>query len=213
MESSLCDVANADLKIIETLLWADGRLHRLDRHLVRAAETCAQLGFGFDPAKAEAALRHAATGQRMRMCLTIDRAGEVEATATRIAQNADETIWRLRLSEQRLNPDDPWLRMKTSNRRRYDAARAALPDDVDEAIFANDRDELCEGAITNIFLDLGESLLTPSLSSGLLPGVLRAEMLATATCKEEVIPLAALDQARAIWVGNSLRGLIRAEMA
>ena len=36
-------------------------------------------------------------------------------------------VWTVRLAEERLDPDDPWLRVKTSVRGRYDRARAALP--------------------------------------------------------------------------------------
>ncbi|MGB8622576.1 MAG: aminotransferase class IV, partial [Paracoccaceae bacterium] len=106
-----------------------------------------------------------------------------------------------------------WLGVKTTRRALYDAARAALPDGLDELLYLNQRGEVCEGTITNIFFETGQGLLTPPLSCGLLPGVLRAELLAQGRAREAVLRPADLGTARAVFVGNSLRGLIRAEIA
>jgi 4-amino-4-deoxychorismate lyase len=86
-----------------------------------------------------------------------------------------------------------------------------LPDGVDEYIFLNENDEVCEGTITNIFADLGTGLVTPPTSCGLLPGILRGELL-QGNVRAEIIPFARLKTAKQIFVGNSLRGLIPANL-
>src|SRR3546814_9833273 len=49
-------------------------------------------------------------------------------------------------------------------------------EDADEVLLLNERGEVCEGTITNLFVEAETGqFLTPALSSGLLPGVLRAE--------------------------------------
>jgi branched-subunit amino acid aminotransferase/4-amino-4-deoxychorismate lyase len=58
----------------------------------------------------------------------------------------------------------------------------------------------------------GGSLVTPPLASGLLPGILREELLETGQCSEAVLRLSDLRDAR-VRVGNSLRGLLAAEWA
>ncbi len=78
-------------------------------------------------------------------------------------------------------------------------------------IFLNERDEVCEGTITNVFFDLGDGLCTPPLTCGCLPGVLRADMLATGQAREAVLTAADLPRAQ-LRVGNSLRGLIAATL-
>jgi para-aminobenzoate synthetase/4-amino-4-deoxychorismate lyase len=50
-------------------------------------------------------------------------------------------------------------------------------------------------------------LLTPPLEAGLLPGVLRAELIAEGKAREAPLTPDALDGE--VWLGNSLRGLIR----
>jgi para-aminobenzoate synthetase/4-amino-4-deoxychorismate lyase len=102
---------------------------------------------------------------------------------------------------------------KTTNRAFYDEPRqhahAALS--VDEVVFLNERGELTEGSITNLFVQRDGTLLTPPLSSGLLPGTLRAELLATGKASEQLLTLDDLERSDAIWLGNSVRGLMRAE--
>ena len=57
-------------------------------------------------------------------------------------------------------------------------------DEADEAILLNQRGEVCEGTITNIFIDIGEPVLvTPALASGLLPGVLGGSLLDQVTAR------------------------------
>lgn len=107
----------------------------------------------------------------------------------------------------RLDSDDPWLRIKSSHRPIYEGARAALRDGCDEAILLNQRGEVCEGSITSLFLRRGDVMLTPPLHCGLLPGVLRASLLATGAASEQVLMPDDLSQGD-LFCGNALRGLI-----
>ena len=125
----------------------------------------------------------------------------LSAAATALPESP--AIWRLGLAAARLRSDNPWLRLKSSNRAVYDAARAALPPGLEEVIFLNERGEVCDGSITTVFFDRGQGMRTPPLSSGLLPGVLRASL----DVREEVLRPQDLPQVR-LWVGNALRGLI-----
>jgi para-aminobenzoate synthetase/4-amino-4-deoxychorismate lyase len=51
-------------------------------------------------------------------------------------------------------------------------------------------------------------LLTPPLPAGLLPGVLRAELIATGRAVERVLTPEDLTSAKTAYLGNSVRGLI-----
>jgi para-aminobenzoate synthetase/4-amino-4-deoxychorismate lyase len=83
----------------------------------------------------------------------------------------------------------------------------------DEVIFLNKRGELTEGTRTTLFLELDGRLFTPALTCGLLPGTLREELLdlPRAAASEAIITPADLERADRIYLGNSVRGLIRAE--
>ena len=60
-----------------------------------------------------------------------------------------------------------------------------------EAIFANTRGELCEGTGSNIFVVLGDEIITPPLSSGALAGITRELVLQW--CREDGIPIREAD--------------------
>ena len=200
----------SDLRVIETMGWDGSRLLRLDRHMARLQRTCAELGFGFDLSEVLAALNPVAGGPK-RLRLSIGHDGSPEVTSAAIAPNP--ALWRVAISDQRLDPADKWLRLKTTKRALYDASRANLPAGVDEIIFCNTRGELCEGTISNLFVDFGGGLLTPALSCGLLPGILREEMLENGECREAVLIQSDLGFAKRMFAGNSLRGLIPLQLA
>lgn len=207
MESALRIGPEPGLTLIETLGWDGQTLARLPAHLARMGRSAKALGWDFGPARAEAALRAAAPETPARMRLTFDGRNYHTAAAALPPTRAE---WRLTVAPQRLDPLDPWLAHKTSHRALYDSTRAALPDGVEEVIFLNTRDEVCEGTITNLFFDRGQGLCTPPLACGLLPGILRAEMIAHG-CREQVLLADDLPHVR-LWVGNALRGLIPAQL-
>jgi 4-amino-4-deoxychorismate lyase len=166
------------------------------------ARGAAALGWGFDPAGFDAAVDVDPAGG-LRLRLTLDAAGRFDITQADLPESRSQ--WRLALAGARLLSTDPWLTVKSTNRAAYDSARAALPEGIDEVVFVNERSELCDGSITTLFFDRGQGMRTPPLSSGLLPGVLRAEL----GCPEEVLLAQDLPHVR-LWVGNALRGLIGA---
>ena len=56
----------------------------------------------------------------------------------------------------------------------------------------------------------GDALLTPPLSAGILDGCLRRELLDQGKCREAVLTPERSGERRDVFLGNSLRGLIRA---
>ncbi|MDO5646476.1 MAG: aminotransferase class IV [Paracoccus sp. (in: a-proteobacteria)] len=184
-----------------------GRVALWPRHLARLERGCAAVGFPLDAGRV-AAVMDALPGGVLRARLAVDRGGQVALTHAALPDNPPE--WRVMVADQRLRSDDPWLRIKTTHRPAYDAARASLPDGVDEAVLLNEHGQICEGSITNVFVPDGDRLLTPPLSCGVLPGVLRAELLATGRAVETVLTPG--DLAGRFFCGNALRGLIPARL-
>jgi len=201
VESALRQGAgDPDLRLIETMLWDGTGFPRLVLHLARLRRSAGLLGW---PCDGVGEALSAVTGAPARVRLTLDAGGTCVVTMAALPPAA--ALWRIGLAPGGLDSGDPWLLVKSTRRGAYDAARAGLPAGCDEVIFANERDEVCDGTITTVFFDRGEGMRTPPLSSGLLPGVLRAEL----ACPEEVLPAADLPRVR-LWVGNALRGLIPA---
>ncbi|OED48231.1 4-amino-4-deoxychorismate lyase [Rhodobacteraceae bacterium (ex Bugula neritina AB1)] len=212
MESPVrpCDAIQNDpaFRLIETLGWHPGEGFRHQaHHLNRMGRSAAVFGIAFDTAQAQALLTGATGALPLRCRLTLDAQGQLALTTSPLGNSPSE--WRLGIAETRLQADDIWLRHKSTRRARYDAARADLPEGVDELLFLNQSGEVCEGTITNLFVTQADGrVVTPPLSCGLLPGILRQVKLERRECREAVLDLQDLKDAKAIHMGNSLRGLI-----
>ena len=77
--------------------------------------------------------------------------------------------------------NSPLARIKTIHRLEYLMAREeALKKGADDALILDDRNQVAECSSSNIFLFLGDVLVTPSLDSPILPGVTREVALEAA---------------------------------
>ncbi len=198
------------LTVFETMrAEPDGRIVLWPLHLDRLRAGCAAVGFLFEEAQVLETLAGLPQGQALRARLAIDAAGQVAVTHHPLPPNPDS--WGVVVSDLRLNSGDPWLRIKTSHRTVYDRARAGLSAGVDEAILLNERGEVCEGTITSLFLRRGDRLLTPPLSCGLLPGVLRRSLIEAGRAEEARLMPDDLHDGE-IFMGNALRGLTPARL-
>ncbi|HEV2898038.1 MAG TPA: aminotransferase class IV family protein [Pseudaminobacter sp.] len=216
-EGPVRDGNGTSFELIETLRWEPARgFVRLKRHMARLAASARELGFELSPAGTDRALRDAVGGgAALRVRLTLAQDGKSKVTTQPYTPLAPDAVWTLKIAETRLDANDPLLRHKTTRRAIYDAARAEFPrEEADEVILLNQHGQVCEGTITNVFADMGDGvLLTPSLRCGLLPGVLRGELLESGRAKEAALTEDDLRRTKALFVGNSLRGLIRVRLA
>nr|WP_303626534.1 aminotransferase class IV family protein [Roseovarius sp. M141] len=193
------------------MLWTPGIgiAHRA-RHMARLRRSARALGI--TPQGAESALEGITADGPLRLRLTVDAAGQAAVTATPFQPLAPDTRWRVAIHPQRLDAADPWLRHKTTRRALYDTARADLPPGIDEWIFLNTGGALCEGTITNLYIDTGDSLLTPPRACGLLPGIGRESLIAARRALLARLTPQDITEGTALYVGNALRGLIRADL-
>lgn len=210
MEGALCEAFSRDCALIETFFWSpETGVRDGDAHWARLRRSAAALGFPLENAALLATLEALGGAVPLRGRLNLARDGALSLTTAPFTPI--QGPWRVGLSPKRLEAEALWLRYKTTDRGLYDRTRAALPQGLDEVLFLNERDELCEGTITNVFLRCDDGpLCTPPLSSGCLPGVLRQRLLECGAARETVLPRLALFECEGLWVGNALRGLIPA---
>ncbi|MEI9887802.1 MAG: aminodeoxychorismate synthase component I [Rhizomicrobium sp.] len=208
------DSVRKPIGLIETLRH-DGGFVRLARHLARLEGSARALSLPFDRAAALKALSAAVAGARdaLRVRLTLDEDGVFACTTAPLG--TAPPCWTFAVSPHRVSSADLLLRHKTTWRDFYDGEQTRLAQSIgcDEALFLNERGELTEGSRSNLFLRRGGKLLTPPLDCGLLDGVLRRELLETGQCEEAVLTPNDLAAGDEVLLGNSLRGLIRAEPA
>ncbi len=185
-------------------------------HLARLQASARYFGIAIDLDDIRHRLQDAArrfTGtHRVRLFVSPDGTPEIITTTLDPLSPSRPSIV---LSPQRVRSDDPLLRHKTSFRSLYDLelARVSALGHFD-ALFLNERDELAEGARSNLFLDFGDGILhTPALSCGALDGVYRRKLIQSGEAQETILTLEDLANARRIYVANALRGLIEVDLA
>jgi para-aminobenzoate synthetase/4-amino-4-deoxychorismate lyase len=203
--------------LLETLRWqAGGGYWLLDRHLRRLQQSAEYFQYPCDGAEVRRALAGMAAklgrqGGTHRVRLLVDDAGGVTVGSAPLATDGAGTPWPLLLSPRRTSSRDPFVRHKTTRRQLYDDEYARLfPTGAGEVLFLNERGELTEGSRTTLFVERDGILYTPPLSAGALAGVLRAELIAAGRVRERPLYPRDLLGADAVFVGNSVRGLVPA---
>ncbi len=101
--------------------------------------------------------------------------------------------------------------LKSSNALNYImAAQMAKAEGWDECILLSDADTVCEAINSNLFLVKGDKLITPSLESGCVNGVMRAclsSLFTEDTMEEREVSVEELLEADEILLTNAVRGI------
>jgi len=220
------------LSLFETMYaHAETGVRYLEQHLTRLSSSARRLGFACDMAQVRGTL-HDYLGQifpqapavpaggpkEFRVRLALNKAGQVSISSAplqALGEGPVQLVWARDLGLAATDADDALLGLKTTRRAHYDAAwqRAEQVGAFDE-LFVNRRGELTEGGRSNVFVKLAGRWWTPPLASGVLPGVMRAQLLADPqwAAGERCLTPADLQNAEAMMVCNALRGALPAEL-
>jgi para-aminobenzoate synthetase / 4-amino-4-deoxychorismate lyase len=203
-----------DFMLFETLLFDSGAFRRLAAHLKRLKRSARYFGFKYNESAVLETIHCAADTikERCRVRLTLTCDGAVDAKAHPVPTLPAQL--RFVIAAVPTESTDPLLRHKTTARKLYDDILNRLKSRpaVFDALFFNERGELTEGARSNIFLIHDGVWRTPPLESGLLDGVMRKEVLVTHQVREQKLYYEDLINANAVYLSNSLRGLVHASL-
>jgi para-aminobenzoate synthetase/4-amino-4-deoxychorismate lyase len=205
-----------DFQLFETLYATkEAGCRHLDAHLHRLTRSARYFGFEITPESVTATLQNtcsalpADTPHRVRLALSADGTCTVQ---TGILHPLTSPV-TLFVSPYRFSSDTLFLQHKSTVRATYDVAwRQAEAQGGFDMLFFNTAGNLTEGGRSNVFIKLDGRWLTPPLSDGLLPGVMRAQVLRDPAyqASEQHIRYADLVRAEEIMVCNALRGTVRA---
>jgi len=207
---SLWQGGNRDFQLIETMLW-DRTFRFLSMHLDRIGASAAYFDFPWDRSRFLAHLHESSRSfqpcKQYRVRLLLDSNGRVTVENQEYRQS--RWVGYIKLSEKRTSSSDIFFRHKTTQRdlydREYTEARAI---GFDEVLFVNERDEVTEGAISNIFIRKSGKLYTPPLACGVLPGIFRRVLLERCRhAHEKILKISDLKSADAVFLCNSIRGV------
>ncbi|WP_010246485.1 aminotransferase class IV [Acetivibrio cellulolyticus] len=122
---------------------------------------------------------------------------------------------KLMLSDIRKSENSVILRHKTSNYlENFVLMNKAIVDGFDDILFMNSSANVTETAKSNIFFVKGNTIHTPDLKCGLLPGVIREWVIAEAgrqniECREGFYSFNDFIDADEVFVTNSAMGIMR----
>jgi len=200
---------DAPLEVFETLRYSvEAGYVRLDLHLARLSSSCAAFALPLDLDRLRRSLADQVPKEDTRVRIAVQD-GKVTPRIDFFAMPATASHWTVAIHPDRVDETDMFRAHKTNRRAIYDEARQSLLTGIDEWIFLNTSNQVCEGTITNVFLDGPSGILTPPTSAGALPGVLRRSLIDTKQAQERNLTLQDLkDTQNTLFVGNALRGLI-----
>jgi para-aminobenzoate synthetase/4-amino-4-deoxychorismate lyase len=197
----------ANFDLIETMRIDDGRVANLDLHLDRLAASAGHFDFRFDREDVVRKIEQGAVGvSRARLRLTLSSTGDVALETAALIDLPSEI--EVALAPLPVDSADFRLRHKTTDRAFYDEAREASG--CAEVVFYDRDGFITEGSFTNVFARRDGQLVTPPLSRGLVPGVLRRRLIETGEAVEG--DLTPGDLRDGFFIGNSVRGLVAAEV-
>ncbi len=201
-----------DHELLESILF-DGEYFLLNEHMQRLSESAGYFGFNMDRAAIEAGLiekgRELAAARsapcKVRLLVASDGSFNIEAVPA-----GPPARLRLGFAAGPVDRNDVFLFHKTTSRAIYKEARASRPD-CDDVLLWNRECEITESSIANVILDIGGELLTPPVTSGLLPGTFRRQLLERGEIRERILMKDDVRRAASICLVNSVRKWIHVE--
>ncbi len=201
-------------RIFETMLLDNGKIPLFEHHVERIERSAKELLFHFDKNRFTGELLKAIyeteKGKTYRLKLLIGKYGDVERVIEELKPLPEEIA--VAFSATRTNSDDNSLYNKTTIRDIYDSERTIVNErGLFDLIYMNERDEVTEGGITNIFIRKGNDWLTPHPDCGLLEGIGRKLFMQKYRVVESVINREQVLSADEIVLTNALRGEIKVD--
>ena len=192
--------SDKNFKLIETAKVKNGKILYFEEHLERLKKSADFFGFNFNEA-----LKTFKPKQDGMLRILLDKKGDFETFYLSINEAKTDKIT---ISDTIINSENTFLYHKTTNRKWYEKSFEKIKNnEIYDEIFFNEKDELTEGARTNIVIETEEGLFTPPVQCGLLNGVLRQKLINENKIKEKILYKKDLVNAKKIYCINSVRGM------
>lgn len=172
--------------VFETVRIYDGKPFMIDEHVTRLLQGLKTVRFQKLPAGLKVHSEKVIEANSVKngvMRIEVTR-GEMPTNESTVVITARETIpyaeelynkgFRAIISRIRKDHRSPICNIKSANFLIFILAKDEAADaGVDEAILLNNEGFIAEGSVSNLFILKGDNLFTPSLESGILPGITR----------------------------------------
>lgn len=204
--------ASNKFSLFETILYKNGIFYFQKEHLQRIKNSAKKFGFPFSEQEWISCLKKVSTNcpssGSYRVKISLNSFGKF-TYEFQILENFQKK-GTLVVCNVLIDSSSEFRKHKTNLREIYDRegkrSREAGHLDI---LFLNEKKEITEGSISNIFVKIGDSYFTPPTSSGLLPGIFRNRLLKRKGFYEKTFSLEDLFRSDSVFLCNSLRGILR----
>ncbi|EMS89081.1 aminodeoxychorismate synthase component I [Leptospira noguchii] len=204
--------ASNKFSLFETILYKNGIFYFQKEHLQRIKNSAKKFGFPFSEQEWISCLKKVSTNcpssGSYRVKISLNSFGKF-TYEFQILENFQKK-GTLVVCNVLIDSSSEFRKHKTNLREIYDRegkrSREAGHLDI---LFLNEKKEITEGSISNIFVKIRDSYFTPPTSSGLLPGIFRNRLLKRKGFYEKTFSLDDLFRSDSVFLCNSLRGILR----
>jgi para-aminobenzoate synthetase/4-amino-4-deoxychorismate lyase len=202
-------------EIFESALIRNCEVVFLKEHLERLKSTANYFLFKYNEKsilrKIYSTLKKLDKSKTYKLKFSLNKLGELKLEVTELKPLPDKI--KVILSKNRISSQNKFQFFKTTNRKLYnDEHKKFSQKGFFDVIYLNEKNEVVEGAITNLFMRKNDLVLTPPIISGALTGIYRSYLLKqNSDIKENNISVEELIQSDEIFLTNSVRGKIKVD--
>ncbi|MCF6808401.1 aminodeoxychorismate synthase component I [Thiotrichales bacterium 19S9-12] len=203
--------------LIECILLEKGEYQYLDKHLSRLENSANTFNFNFDQFLI---LDHLMDGRTQlqddasyKVKIKLQLNGQFDISYEQC--HPFKKLIKLAISQEPIDSKNILFQHKTTANLTRGFYTQVVNDykekyNCDDVIFINEKGHITETSIFNLIVKLNDQLYTPKVSDGLLPGIKREVLLESGQIIEKSLTLDELAQADALYVINSIRGMVEA---
>jgi len=170
---------NKYFELIETILIENKKIFLWDYHINRLKESAGYFLFNFDENKIMNLLTQLIgkldSSKKYLVRILLSKWGEITITHKSIESVSGRI--QVTIAEKKVNSENKFQYFKTTNRKIYDDQIEQMNGEYFESLFLNEKNEVAEGAFTNVFIVKDGKRITPPVESGLLNGCYRQFLL------------------------------------
>lgn len=204
LKTKFITTATPYFSLFETMTVEDGSIFLFKEHITRLGQAASYFLFKFDENNIKKMLFKEANCFSGKIKLVLDKWGNIKIEKSKNPPLKD--LIKVKVSSQTMDSHDRFRYFKTTNRAEYNLElEKAIEEGFDEILFYNERGEITEGAISNIFYKKKGIWFTPKVSSGLLAGTYRQFFIEKNSAVETLTYLEDIKSADKIMFVNSVR--------
>ena len=212
-KSSFLSSEIPDFKLLESLLIEDGKIFLYEEHLKRIKSSAEYFDYPFDEKKFGQIIKDISKTHnigKFKIRILCDRNGNVESEVKPIQ---DLTLPRkIKFADKAIDSSNKFFYHKTTSRKIFADLTKSHPE-CDDVILFNEKDEITETTICNIVVEINGKKYTPPIKCGLLGGTFRDKLISDGKIEEKIINKEDLFTADKIYLINSVRKWMPANLS